>query len=113
MQCGALSRSLHFCAVVALSLFDLRKRGFVDDLYLAGTNGKKLPEIRGHMQRAIGEVYSASHFDLSVHTFPGDNEVNSEAYITALDVMPKGSAVTVFTPVRRLPYKFPASLFMG
>lgn len=88
----------HPAAVVALSLFDLRKRGMVSDCHLAGTNGKKLPEIRAHMAKAIGEKYPGSAFDLTVACYPGDTEVDPLAYKAALAALPKGSAVTIFTP---------------
>lgn len=86
--------------VVALTMFDLRKRGMVGDLHLAGTNGTKLPAIRAHMKAAIGDAYPASGFDLTCATYPKDDEVDPAAYVKALAVLPKGSAVTIFTPVR-------------
>lgn len=46
----------------------------------------------------IGDAFPASAFDLTVTTFPGDSEVEPDAYIKALDALPKGSVVTVFTP---------------
>ena len=85
-------------AVVGISLFDLRKRGAVRNLYLAGTSGPKFPDIRTHMARAIGEKYPASAYDLSVTTYPADTEVDPQAYRKALLALPKGSAVTIFTP---------------
>ena len=84
--------------VVGLTLFDLKKRGLVGSLHLAGTNGRKLPDIRAHMERAIGSAYAASGYDLSLTTYPGDNEVDPVAYRAALAALPKGSAVTIFTP---------------
>jgi D-galacturonate reductase len=86
--------------VVALTLFDLRSRGFVGKLHLAGTSGGKFPAIREHMRRSIGDAYPASEFDLAVHTYPKDDETDPLAYRKALAAMPKGSAVTIFTPVR-------------
>lgn len=79
-------------------MFDLRKRGLVGEMHLAGTNGRKLPDIRSHMGRAIGEAYHASGYDLSCATYPGDDAVDPSAYSAALKVLPKGSAVTIFTP---------------
>lgn len=93
-----VSITTRFCAVVALSLFDLKKRGFLSELHLAGTNGKKLPEIRAHVHKAIGQQYFASEYDLSLKTYPADDAVDPEAYRAALAIMPKGSGVTVFTP---------------
>ena len=43
--------------VVGLTLIDLRRRGKTGRLGMVGTNGKKFPEIRKHMQHAIGDVY--------------------------------------------------------
>lgn len=43
--------------VVGLTLIDLRRRGKIDRLGICGTNGKKFPDIRKHMQQAIGDVY--------------------------------------------------------
>jgi len=42
---------------VALTLIDLRRRGKTGRLGIVGTNGKKFPDIRKHMQQAIGDVY--------------------------------------------------------
>lgn len=84
--------------VVALTMVDLRRRGLVGDLHLAGTSGPKLPAIRAHMAKAIGEQYAASGFDLTMATYPADDKVDGNAYKEALKVIPKGSAVTIFTP---------------
>lgn len=65
---------------------------------MAGVNGKKFPEIRQHMAKAIGEQYPGSKYDLSVVTYPDDQSVDPVAYRAALAVLPKGSAVIVFTP---------------
>jgi hypothetical protein len=43
--------------VVALTLIDLRRREKTGRLGMCGTNGKKFPDIRKHMQQAIGDVY--------------------------------------------------------
>lgn len=44
------------------------------------------------------ERYPKSEFDISMRCFPEDGKVDSRAYIAAMDSMPKGSAVTIFTP---------------
>jgi D-galacturonate reductase len=79
-------------------MFDLRRRGMVGELRLAGTNGRKFPEIIAHMDRAIGEQYHASKYDMALTTFPNNDEVDPSAYKRALETLPKGSAVTIFTP---------------
>ena len=82
--------------VVGVVMFDLRRRGKVGKLGLVGTNGKKMPQIRAHMGRAIGEVYE--DMDLSCRTFPADGTVDRQAYLAALDTFQPGDAVTIFTP---------------
>jgi D-galacturonate reductase len=79
-------------------MFDLRRRGLVGAMHLAGTNGRKLPDIRAHMRAAIGGAYPASGLDLTLTTYPADDAVDPQAYEAALAALPKGSAVTIFTP---------------
>ena len=75
--------------VVALTLFDLRARGRLGALHLAGVNGAKLPAIRAHMASAIGGAY------------PADGALDARAYEAALAALPRSSAATIFTPTTR------------
>lgn len=85
--------------VVALAMLDLRRRGLVGELAMAGTSGGKFPAMRAHMRRAIDEAYPGSGFDAgSIRTFPEDGATDAGAYRAALAALPRGSAVTVFTP---------------
>lgn len=84
--------------VVALTCFDLRARGLVGRVHLAGTSGAKLPAVRAHMAAAIGAAYPGSAYDLACTTYPADGETDALAYRAALAAMPRGSAVIVFTP---------------
>jgi len=84
--------------VIMLTLFDLRKRGLVGDLHLAGVSGGKFPAIRAHMAAKIGSAYPGSSFDLSCSTYPADGESDPLAYRTALAALPPASAVLIFTP---------------
>lgn len=93
---GSASDSDKSAGVVALTMFDLRSRGLVGRLGLCGVNGTKFPAIRGHLQRAIGDVYSG--LDLQLETFPSDSSTDPAAYLTALDSFQPGDAVTIFTP---------------
>eukprot|EP01039_Chlorochromonas_danica_P007292 gene7292-8069_t len=93
---GAPSDSDKSAGVVALTMFDLRSRGLVSRVGLCGVSGVKFPNIRDHLQKAIGNVYQG--LDLTLETFPGDQEVNPKAYLTALDSFQAGDAVTIFTP---------------
>jgi len=93
---GKASDSDKGAGVVALTMFDLRRKGKVNRLGLCGVNGKKFPGIRLHMQKAIGEVYSG--LDLTVDTYPNDDICNPLSYIDAISTFKAGDAVTIFTP---------------
>ncbi len=93
----AAAKSDKRAGVVALTLFDLRRRGLVDTLKIAGTNGTKFHGIRAHLQAAIGDVYR--DLDVSWESFPdADVEHDPLAYRIALAGMSPGDVVTVFTP---------------
>ena len=83
--------------VVALTLFDLRRRGKVGELAMVGVNGTKFPGIRAHLKRVVSDVYR--DVDVRFESFPGDDvSRDSEAYRRALDTLSPGDVVTVFTP---------------
>ncbi|PRP81677.1 hypothetical protein PROFUN_01184 [Planoprotostelium fungivorum] len=97
---GSQSQSDKKIGVVALTLFDLQTehRGKkVGQLKMAGTNGKRFPAIRTHLENKIANVYK----DISVkfESFPADDvERDTEAYLAALDTLKPGDFITVFTP---------------
>ena len=93
---GTASDSDKGAGVVALTMFDMRRRTKIDRLGMCGVNGKKFPGIRAHMQRCIGDVYSG--MDLTCETFPSDYVVDPKAYVTASDTFKKGDVAIVFTP---------------
>lgn len=74
---GTASTSDKKIGVVALVMFDLRRRGKVDQLSLVGTIGTKFPAIREHLQKNIANVYR--DMEVQVQTFPADNEVDPHA----------------------------------
>jgi D-galacturonate reductase len=83
--------------VVALSLFDMRRRGKVGRLAMAGTNGTKFSGIRRHLHEAIGRVYK--DLDVAFESFPQDDtRCDPHAYLAAMDQLQPGDIVTVFTP---------------
>lgn len=94
---GEAAASDKSAGVVGISMIDLKRRGFVDRLLLAGTNGKKFPGIRKHLQSVIGDVYQ--DMDVSFESFPDDDkEQDFEAYRDAIDELSPGDIVTIFTP---------------
>lgn len=94
---GAAAKSDKGAGVIALSMFDLRRRGLVDSLLMAGTSGTKFSGIREHLQAKIGDVYR--DLDLAFHSFPADTvERDATAYQTALAQLKPGDVVTIFTP---------------
>ncbi len=83
--------------VVALTLFDLRRRGKIGPLKMAGTRGTKFPGIRQHVKHLIGDRYA--NLDVSFESFPPDDvQRDAAAYVRALDTLVAGDIVTVFTP---------------
>lgn len=83
--------------VVALSLFDLRRRGKVGRLLMAGTNGTKFPGIRRHLLEAVSYVYK--DLDVTFRSYPADEARNEpQAYLSAMDALYAGDIVTIFTP---------------
>lgn len=94
---GGASSSDKGAGVVALTLFDLRSRGLIGELLMAGTNGTKFPAIREHLDQVIGQRYAGLRTDF--RSFPGDDvPQDPEAWLTALDQLDAGDVVTVFTP---------------
>lgn len=77
-------------------MFDLRRRNLVSNISMVGVSGKKFPPIRDHLQKNIRDVYNG--LDVSFKSYPADDKTDPDAYKTAIDGLPKGSAVTIFTP---------------
>ncbi|RAL15368.1 Gfo/Idh/MocA family protein [Aspergillus homomorphus CBS 101889] len=103
---GAASTSDKKVGVVGLTLFDLRRRGKVGDLSMVGVSGHKFPGIREHLHRNISQVYN--NLDTSFTSFPADGTSDPEAYKAAIDALPAGSAITIFTPD---PTHYPIALY--
>lgn len=82
--------------VVGICLFDLRARGKVGRILLAGRNGTRFPGIRRHFATHIAPVYRNLHVEME--TWPGDDQYDEFAYRKALASLALGSAVIVVTP---------------
>ena len=94
---GGQSGSDKKVGVVGLTLFDLRRRGKVGELSMAGTSGTKFPAIRSHLQKNITQTYNGLSTDFT--SYPSDSTSRDpEAYKAAIDGLKPGSAVTIFTP---------------
>jgi D-galacturonate reductase len=93
---GAASTSDKKVGVVGLTMFDLRRRGKVGALSMVGVSGKKFPAIRQHLHKNISEAYNG--LDVSFTSYPADNASDPDAYKIAIDALPPGSAITIFTP---------------
>lgn len=93
---GTASDSDKGAGVVALTMFDLRRRGKVDRVGMVGVNGKKFPGIREHMQKNIGDVYK--EMDLTCDTFPKDGTVDPKSYVHAASTFNPGDVAVIFTP---------------
>ncbi len=94
---GQESASDKGAGVVGLTLFDLRRKGLLDDLLMAGTTGSKFPAIRQHLKAVIEDRYEGLSTDF--HSYPADDVMrDAEAYLEALDQLNAGDCVTIFTP---------------
>ncbi|KAI5298951.1 hypothetical protein KEM55_002746, partial [Ascosphaera atra] len=93
---GGASKSDKKVGVVGLTMFDLRRRGKVNNLSMAGVSGKKFPAIKEHLRKNISDVYNG--LDVSFTSYPSDSQVDPEAYKAAIDALAPGSAITIFTP---------------
>uniref|UniRef100_A0A7S0Q5X9 Gfo/Idh/MocA-like oxidoreductase N-terminal domain-containing protein n=1 Tax=Coccolithus braarudii TaxID=221442 RepID=A0A7S0Q5X9_9EUKA len=78
-------------------MLDLRRRGKVGMLGMVGTNGKKMPAVRAHMQRVLGDVFVGIE-PSCIRTWPKDDEVDSAAYKTAITAFGPGDVAIIFTP---------------
>ncbi|ORY74032.1 D-galacturonic acid reductase [Leucosporidium creatinivorum] len=82
--------------VVGLSLFDLRRRGIVGNLSIAGTSDK-WGAIREHFAKNIEGVYK--DMDCTFEPYPAVGAARDpDAYKAAIDALPPKSAITIFTP---------------
>ncbi|KAL8383061.1 hypothetical protein RB595_006696 [Gaeumannomyces hyphopodioides] len=93
---GGASGSDKKVGVVALSMFDLRRRGKVGKLGMVGVNGTKYPAIREHLHKNISLAYN--NLDTSFQSFPADDAKDPDSYKTAIDALQPGDAITIFTP---------------
>ena len=92
---GSKSTSDKGAGIVALTLFDLRERGLVSEVILAGSNGFKIPLVRSHFNQLIAKRYG---MDVSFRSFPDDDQNDSDVWKSALQELEPGDAVLVFTP---------------
>lgn len=86
--------------VVAITVLDLKSRGvFKGPVLLAGAVGTEMPAVRATLQRNIHSVYTNLKDVQIDKTYPADDvSFDPAAYREALKDLPKGSAVTIFTP---------------
>ncbi|KAL3479261.1 hypothetical protein BJX99DRAFT_222785 [Aspergillus californicus] len=103
---GAASGSDKKVGVVGLTLFDLRRRGKVGDLSMVGVSGRKFPGIREHLNKNITQVYN--NLSTEFTSYPSDDTTDPDAYKPAIDALPRGSAITIFTPD---PTHYPIALY--
>lgn len=81
--------------VIGLSLFDMRDRGLVDKIKLAGRDSKRFELINEHFEKNLKGTYPT--LDVNYEAYPKDGK-SDIAYKEALKDMKKGSAVLIFTP---------------
>lgn len=97
MSGGKRSDSDKGTGVLGLVCLDLRKRDKIGRIGMVGVNGKKLPQVRAHMQRVLGTVYEGIDPSI-IETWPADTVVDPKAYETAADAFKPGDVAIIFTP---------------
>lgn len=93
---NSASESDKSLGVIALSLFDMRDKGLIGEIKLAGRDGDRFDLISKHFETNMKNVYPS--LDTSYTPYPKKGKYNNEAYKDALKNMKKGSAVLIFTP---------------
>ena len=93
---GSASKSDKGAGVVALSVFDFRRRGKVSRVGMVGVSGSKFPGIRRHMEGCIRDRYEG--MEVSCETWPADGVVDPNAYKTAIATYKRGDVAIIFTP---------------
>jgi D-galacturonate reductase len=89
------ARSDKSYGVIALSLFDMKERGLLSEVKLAGRDAKRFRLIDQHFKSTVKSAYPM--LDTSFSPYPKEGFSN-EAYKEALADMTQGSAVLIFTP---------------
>jgi D-galacturonate reductase len=84
--------------VVAIVLFDLRRRGLLGRILLADADGHRIPLAKQVMNEKIGQAYK--DMDVTVETWPKDETISLDlqACPSAMDTLLPGDAVIIFTP---------------
>ncbi|MEA3512142.1 MAG: Gfo/Idh/MocA family oxidoreductase, partial [Campylobacterota bacterium] len=82
--------------VIALSLFDLREKGFINNIILSGRDANRFDLIRKHFNTNMKKSYPT--LDTSFISFPKENQKSDTAYKDALKTLKKGSVALIFTP---------------
>lgn len=80
--------------VLLPSVFELKKRGFVGDIFLAARSGKKINKLK---KKIIG-LCKKYNWDNNISYFPKKNVNNEIAYKDALRQLPKPGVVLIATP---------------
>jgi len=85
--------------VVAITFTDLKRRGRINDMYLADAVGTRMPAVRDTMRTKIAEKYKGMESVNAIKTFPNDDVAfDAEAYKLAIAQCSPGDVVTIFTP---------------
>jgi len=93
---GAASKSDKPMGVVALTMFDLRRRGLIGPkIGLCGRDGARAEGLRHHLASTIGATYS---LDVSCNIWPSDPEFcDAKYYLYVLDTEYEAGDVAIIT----------------
>lgn len=82
--------------VIGIVLFDLKKRGLIDEIRLCGQSGNRFNAIRHHFQANIADVYQG--MDVAFKQYPENHLFDQNIWRKAIDDLNSGDAVIVASP---------------
>ena len=80
--------------VILPSVLELRRQGFVENIFFALRDGSKAEIIKSKIQK-IKDNFT---WDSNITFFPKPKEINEKAYVKAMKKLPKPGAVIIATP---------------
>jgi D-galacturonate reductase len=91
----AKAKSDKSLGVIALSLFDMKDQGLIENIHLVGRDPNRFDLIKKHFKENLQGTYPSMDTSFIAHPTKQKSDV---AYKDAIDGLKKGSAVLVFTP---------------
>jgi D-galacturonate reductase len=96
LQHGACAASDKKSGVLALTLFDLRRRGMIDDISICARDGSQFDHVRSHFQLQLASRYAG--LDVRFTQYPPPGQASDKAFLEAIAAQQRGGLCFVATP---------------